>query len=68
MARKVAWSFEADDDLKRIAEYIAKNSKFYATVFVQEIRDASRSLDVLSERGRIVPKLSNQKIRELLIK
>jgi len=44
MARKIAWSFEAADDLKTIADYIAKDSAFYATAFVQEIRDASRSL------------------------
>lgn len=68
MARKVVWSFEAADDLKAIADYIAKDSAFYATAFVQEIRDASRSLKVFSERGRIVPELSNPNIRELLVK
>ncbi len=68
MARKIVWSFEATDDLKAIADYIAKDSAFYATAFVQEIRDASRSLKEFSERGRIVPELSNPNIRELFIK
>jgi len=68
MARKIVWSLEAVDDLKLIADYIAKDSAFYATAFVQEIRDASRSLKEFSERGRIVPELSNTKIRELFIK
>lgn len=68
MARKIVWSFEATDDLKAIADYIAKDSAFYATAFVQEIRDASRSLKDFFERGRIVPELSNPNIRELFVK
>jgi plasmid stabilization system protein ParE len=68
MARKIIWSFEATDDLKAIADYIAKNSAFYATAFVLDIRDASRSLKEFSERGRIVPEFSNPNIRELFVK
>jgi len=68
MARKIVWSFEATTDLEAIADYIAKDSTFYAASFVQEVREASGSLDKLSERGRIVPELSNPNIRELFIK
>jgi toxin ParE1/3/4 len=68
MARKIVWSFEATTDLEAIADYIAKDSTFYAASFVQEVLEASRSLDKLSERGRIVPELSNPNIRELFIK
>jgi toxin ParE1/3/4 len=68
MARKIVWSFEATSDLIAIADYIAKDSAFYAASFVQEVREASRSLNVFSERGRIVPELFNLNIRELLIK
>ena len=68
MARKIVWSFEATADLGLIADYIAKDSAFYAASFVQEVREASRSLNVFSERGRVVPELSNQNIRELFIK
>jgi plasmid stabilization system protein ParE len=50
MARKIIWSFEATDDLNAIADYIAKDSPFYAAAFVQEIRDASRSLKEFSEK------------------
>jgi toxin ParE1/3/4 len=68
MARKVIWSFEATADLEALAEYIAKDSAFYAASFVQEIQDASRSLKEFSERGRIVPELFNPNICELFIK
>ena len=68
MARKVVWSYEAVADLESLAEYIARDSSFYAASIVREIRDASRSLERFSERGRVVPELSNGKIRELFIK
>jgi len=65
MARKIIWSFEATADLEAIADYIARDSSFYAAAFVLEVREASRSLNEFSERGRIVPELSNSSIREL---
>ena len=68
MARKVNWAYEAATDLEALAEYIARDSAFYASAFVQEIRDASRSLNEFSERGRIVPELGNPNIRELFVR
>lgn len=68
MARKIVWSFEATTDLNSVADYIAKDSSFYAASFVLEAREASRSLNEFSERGRMVPELSNPNIRELFIK
>ena len=40
MARKVNWAYEATTDFEALAEYIARDSAFYASAFVQEIRDA----------------------------
>ena len=68
MDRKVIWSYEATDDLDALAEYIARDSSFYAAAFTQQVLDISRSLNVFSERGRIVPELGNPNIRELLIR
>ena len=68
MARKVNWAYEATTDLEALAEYIARDSAFYASAFVREIRDASRLLNEFSERGRIVPELGNPYIRELFIR
>lgn len=65
MARKVIWSFEATADLEALAEYIAKDSAFYAAYFVQKILDTSRSLNEFPERGRIVPEPGNPSIREI---
>lgn len=63
MVRKVVRSYEAAEDLESIANYIARDSSYYSSAFVQEILDASHSLDMFSERGRIVPELGNQNIR-----
>lgn len=68
MARKIVWSYEATADLESPANYIARDSVFYAAAFVQEILDAGSSLSSFSERGRIVPELGNQNIRELFVR
>ncbi len=68
MAQKVVWSYEATDDLEALAQYIERDSAFFAAAFVQEILDASHSLNKFSERGRIVPELGNHNIRELLVR
>jgi toxin ParE1/3/4 len=68
MVKKVVWSNESDEDLDSIAEYIAKDSEFYASSFVQEILDTGNSLEMFPERGRIVPEIGYNNIRELFIK
>jgi toxin ParE1/3/4 len=68
MARKVIWSYEATADLEAIAEYIARDSEFYAAAFVQEILAASCSLSMFSERGRLVPEFGNPLIREFFVR
>lgn len=68
MAREVIWSYEATGDLDATAEYIGRDSSFYAAAFTQEILDVSRSLNELSERGRIVTELGDSRIRELIIR
>jgi plasmid stabilization system protein ParE len=62
------WSYEATEDLDALAEYIARDSSFYAAAFTQEILDVSRSLNEFFERGRIVPELGDPIIREILIR
>lgn len=68
MAKNVIWSDEATTDLEGIADFIARDSAFYATIFIQEILDASKSLSELSKRGRIVPEVGSDNIRELFVR
>lgn len=67
MARKVVWTETAWRDLERSADYIAEDSPGYAAAFVERVREHARSLDDLTYRGRVVPELGEQNVRELLI-
>lgn len=68
MARQVGWTQSAWNDLEEAADYIAKDSPYYAAAFVLEARDASRILKSQPQIGRVVPELNNPGIRELLIR
>ncbi len=67
MDRKVKWSPEAIEDVESIAEYIARDSQFYARATVTKIIDFSRSVGKFSQMGRIVPEFNDSKIRERLV-
>ncbi len=68
MARQVRWSHEAATDLESIAEYISKDSPYYAAAFVGEVLAAASSPDRFSTRGRVVPEVGDDTVRELLVK
>src|SRR4051812_46461389 len=67
MALRIFWAESAWKDLESIYEYIARDSRFYAVSFVQQARDASRSLESFAKRGRIVPELGDPQTRELFV-
>ncbi len=60
----VKWSPEATEDLDSIAEYIARDSEFYARAVVSKILDVSRKLPEQPLIGRIVPEIGDENIRE----
>ena len=66
MARTVAWTELAWDDLERTVDYIAQDSPTYAASFARQIWKLAQSLDEFPERGRIVPELGDSNVRELL--
>ncbi len=63
----VKWSVPAKNDLKQIHDYIAKDSKYYAQNVVQEIVAKTETLTDYPEIGRVVPEISDQNIRELIV-
>ncbi len=64
--RRVVWSQRARDALDEAVAYIAKDAPDVARRLLEGILDAARSLETLSERGRIVPELAEPTFRELL--
>jgi len=63
----VKWSVPARNDLKQIHDYIAKDSEYYARSVIQEIVAKTETLTEHPEIGRIVPEISDQNIRELIV-
>ena len=55
-------------DLEEAADYIARDSAYYAAAFVREVQEAARSLNYFAERGRVVPELNEQSIREIFVR
>jgi plasmid stabilization system protein ParE len=68
VARKVVWTAPAWDDLENAAEFIARDSEFYAASLVREASEAAASLADLADRGQVVPEFADETIRELLLK
>lgn len=67
MDLEVRWSPEATEDLEAIAEYIGRNSEYYARAVVTEILSISRSTSEFPLIGRIVPEIGDERIRERFI-
>lgn len=68
MARTVRWTEAATQDLAEAAGFIARDSPFYASALVREVRAAAMSLHHNADRGRVVPESNDPAIRELFIK
>jgi plasmid stabilization system protein ParE len=61
----VIWSEPAKADLRSIHDFIAHNSRHYAKQVTRDIAAKTYSLNELSRRGRVVPEIGNEAIREL---
>ncbi len=68
MARKVIWTESAWSDVEEVADFISRDSMYYAKAFIKEIREAAGSLETLCERGRVVPEFDDKNIRELFVR
>lgn len=67
MDLEVKWSPEATEDLESVAEYIARDSEFYARAVVTEILSVSRNIREFPLIGRVVPEIGDERIRERFI-
>ena len=67
MDLEVKWSPEATEDLESIAEYIARDSEFYARAVITEILAVSRTIREFPLIGRVVPEISDERIRERFV-
>jgi addiction module RelE/StbE family toxin len=63
---KIRWSVTARTDLQEIESYIARDSVAYAIRQVDRIVKAVESLESFPMKGRIVPELERNDMRELI--
>ena len=64
---RVIWTDHAQRMLDEALTYITRDSLTAAERLLIEALDAASSLDMFSERGRVVPELNQLNIRELFV-
>ena len=67
MARVLAWSPEAVEDIDAIAAYIERDSPWYARAIASKIVETAESIPDYPELGRTVPEIDDSAIRERLV-
>ena len=63
---KVVWTEFAIEDLKSIHDYISRDSKVYASRFVEKLMSRVDQLETNPKSGRIVPEFNIETLRELI--
>ncbi|MGL4599185.1 MAG: type II toxin-antitoxin system RelE/ParE family toxin [Bacteroidia bacterium] len=64
---EIIWSNRSQNDLFAIYEFIAKDSPFYATRWINYLIESVEVLEEFPLSGRIVPEKNTKTIRELII-
>jgi toxin ParE1/3/4 len=64
---QVRWTLQAADDLERIAQFIARDSSQYASLFVIDVLDSVGRLADFPQSGRVVPEMNCPNIREIIL-
>ncbi len=67
MAYKIIWSPDSLADIERIADFISRDSLFYAESTVFKIFEATQNLEAYPKSGRVVPELNQDNIREVFV-
>ena len=63
---EIKFTHQSIVDLEDIAEYISKDSVFYAGIQVQKLIERTDLLEQFPFIGRIVPELKTRTVRELI--
>jgi len=67
MARLLKWTEDAADDIVAIAEFISRDSEFYAKAVVQKIMEKITTIPEAPEIGRMVPEIESAELRERFV-
>ena len=67
MAYELTWSLGALEDIEQIAAYIERDSSSYAQAVVTRLIESAESLIEFPLRGRVVPEVRDESIRERFV-
>ena len=62
----VGWTNQALADLEAIGNFIARDAPSVAQVFVDNVFEAVKRLEIFPRSGRVVPEIGQEDIREIL--
>lgn len=63
---KIVYTKTARNDLRSIYDYIARDSLFYAEIFIDRLMTAAGRLEKYPQSGRVVPEISDKNVREII--
>jgi toxin ParE1/3/4 len=63
---RIRWTNQALADLEAIGNFIARDAPSLAQVFVDNVFEAVKRLEVFPSSGRVVPEIGQEDIREIL--
>ncbi len=64
---KIEWTDPALEDLNQIFKYIARDSTYYANLFIKRIYESIQNLKDFPESGRVVPEKGINNLREIIM-
>ncbi len=67
MVRKIKWTIRTLNDLHDVYEFIAKDSRRYAQIQIEDIQNSALNLISFPLMGRIVPEFTHLSYREILV-
>ena len=65
--RRVEWTDEGRKTLDEILDHVALDSRQGALRILEQVLAAADSLDILAERGRLVPGVADPNVREVFV-
>jgi plasmid stabilization system protein ParE len=63
---RIRWTNQALADLEAIGNFIARDAPSVAQVFVDNVFEAVKRLELFPRSGRVVPEIGQEDIREIL--
>ena len=64
---KIKWTPQSLEDIDTIADFIARDSSYYAGLFIVKVFEAVERLELFAESGGMVQEINLKEIRELVM-